>query len=96
MLSNFFDKNFAQSIVTGLIVLLVSIWLSGQARTTSGKRWKVVVIIAYTLILGGLYVLASNVQNGGFANPYVGMGLVMALLGFALKYLGRFFIWWQR
>lgn len=95
-MSDFFDKTFAQGIIASIAVLLISIWLGGQAKPiSSGKGWKIVVIVSYTMILGGLYMLGTHVQNGGLDNPYAGAGLSVAILGFCLKYVGKFFIWWH-
>lgn len=94
---NFFDVNLFQQIVSGLVVLVVSIWLGGKTSpTTDGKGWKTVVIIGWIMIIGGLYIAGINAQNGGFNNPYTGLGLSMFVIGIPIKYLGKFFVWWHR
>ena len=96
-MSDFFDKNLLQGIVSGAIILLISIWLGGRAQSspTTGKGWKITVIFAYVMIFGGLYLFASNLTDGGFNNPYTGMGLSLAILGVILRFIGKFFIWWH-
>ncbi len=96
-MSHFFDVNLFQQIVSGLVVLFVSILLGSRTTkgVTNGKGWKVVVIISWVMILGGLYLAGINAPNGGWNNPYVGMGWSVALLGLLLKYLGKFFLWWH-
>lgn len=97
-MNNFFDTNLFQQIFSGIVVLLVSIWLGAKSGspTTSGKGWKVLVIFSWVLILGGLYTASINTPNGGWSNPYVGLGLSLAVIGLFLKYVGKFFIWWHR
>jgi len=97
-MSDFFDKNFAQGIVTGLIVLFVSILLAGRfiPSSSTGKGWKIVVIFSYVLFFGGLYLFLFNFQRGGLNNPYTGMGFSMTMLGAILNGVGKFFIWWHR
>jgi len=97
-MNNFFDVNLFQQIVSGVVVLLISILLGKNTtkNTVNGKSWKVVVVISWVMILGGLYMISSNVNNGGIYNPYVGMGISSAFLGIILKYIGKFFLWWQR
>lgn len=92
---DFFDKSFTQSLIASLIVIPISIWLGGRALPSSGKGWKVMVIISYLLIFGGSYMIMSNVSNGGLNNLFVGIGITSAIFGFLLRCLGKFFIWWQ-
>jgi hypothetical protein len=44
-----FDKNFLQNIVGGLVVLFISILLSGRAKSapTSGKGGKIAIIVGW-------------------------------------------------
>ena len=96
-MDNFFGIGLWQQIVSGLVVLLVSIWLGGRSSpATDGKGWKIVVIVGWVMILGGLYMFGVNMQAGGFSNPYSGLGLSLFLLGISVKYLGSFFVWWHR
>jgi hypothetical protein len=96
-MSDFFDKSLAQSIVAGLIVALISILLARRTKqTSSGKGWKVVVVLSYLSILGGLVLYAQNAPHGGFENPYTGMGASLFFLGLIMNGVGRFFVWWQR
>jgi hypothetical protein len=94
---SFFDKNLFQQVVSGLIVLLVSIWLGGKATSTPliGKGWKLTIIISWVMILGGLYIMASTHPNGGWSNPYVAMGAGSFIIGLALNRVGKFFDWWH-
>lgn len=95
-MSDFFDKNFLQGIVVTLLGVILSIWLSSRASpTTTGKNWKIVVILAYILIFVGLYIIGSNVNKGGLNNPFVGLGMFTVIVGWALKHVGKFFIWWN-
>jgi hypothetical protein len=94
---DFFNVNLFQQIVSGLVVLVVSILLGNRTAKSKviGKGWKITVIIAWCMILGGLYIIGLNTPNGGIYNPYVGMGLSITILGLLLKYVGKFFIWWH-
>ncbi len=97
MHNNFFDISLFQQIASGLVVLFVSILLGSRTtkNNTGGKGWKVVIIISWMMIIGGLYIAGLNAPNGGLNNPYVGMGLSLAILGIPLKYIGKFFHWWH-
>jgi hypothetical protein len=97
-MSNFFDKNFLQSVASGLLILIFSIWLSNRKQSTSyaGKNWKLAVITGNLMIFGGLYALAVNAPNGGFNNLYVDMGFSAFFFGFPVKYFGKFMVWWHR
>lgn len=94
---NFFDLNLFQQIASGLVVLFVSILLANKTAKTSvsGKGWKVVIIISWIMIIGGLYIVGLNAPNGGLNNPSVGLGLSLVILGIPLKYIGKFFHWWH-
>lgn len=96
-MDNIFNVNLFQQIVSGVVVLLISILLGKNTtkNTVNSKGWKGVVVISWVMILGGLYMISSNVNNGGIYNPYVGMGMISAFLGIILKYIGRFFLWWR-
>lgn len=96
-MSSFFDKGLFQQIASGLVVLLVSLWLGGKAVTNQsvGKRWKISIIVSWIMILGGLYVSGANYPNGAINNPYVAMGLGISLLGLLLNCIGKFFDWWH-
>jgi hypothetical protein len=95
---NFFDKNFAQNIVGGLVVLVITLLLSRNSSTTNtnGRGWKILNIIAWLMIVGGFVLLSQGVQNGGFENVKTGAGLSLALLGWIVLGLGKFIGWWQR
>ncbi len=96
-MQHFFDVGLFQQIASGLVVLLVSIWLGAKSGpTTYGKGWKIIVIIGWMMILGGLYTAGLNSQHGGFSNPYTGLGLSLFILGIPVMYLGKFFVWWHR
>ena len=96
-MQNLFNASLFQQIISGLVVLFVSIWLGGKSSpTTDGKGWKTVVIVGWVMILGGLYMFSQNFPSGGFNNPYTGMGLSIFILGLPVKYLGKFFVWWHR
>lgn len=97
-MSNFFDKNLLQNVVGGLIVLVISVWLSRRTiqPDTSGKGWKIIIIISFIMILSGLYLLGKGSPNGGFDNPETSVGLSLLVLGVLLRYIGKFIGWWQR
>lgn len=96
-MSNFFDKNLLQGIVTGAFFLLLSIWLTSKgAPGSAGKRWKISVILGNAMILGGLYMFARHYPSGHFNNPLAGMGLSIFALGIPVKYFGKFMVWWHR
>lgn len=96
-MENFFNANLAQQILSGIVVLVVSIFLGAKSGpVTYGKGWKIVVIIGWMMILGGACIGISSFSNGGFANPYTGLGLSLFVFGIPVKYLGQFFVWWHR
>lgn len=99
MMENLFDKNLLQNIIGGVVVLLISILLGSRSktRTSSDKKWKVVAIIAWAMIIAGTYIFLTNlVKNGNFHNPYIGLGVTMLILGAILEIIAKFFIWWHR
>ena len=95
---NFFDKNFWQSIVSGLAILLFTAWLGkgSKPKQTTPKGWKVTVIVGWLLMLGGFYEFAVSAPNGGFNNPLTGMGFSFFFIGLILWGLGKFMVWWHR
>ncbi len=97
MIDSFFDKNLFQQVISGLIVLLVSIFLGNKevGKTTISKFWKLIIILAWVSLWGGLYIIFNNFSNGGIYNVYVSMGISLAIFGFFLNLVGKFFIWWQ-
>lgn len=98
-MADFFDKNLLQNIIGGIIVLLISILFARKtlsAPTTSAKKWKAVVILGNFMIFGGFLSFGTRYAEGGFNNPYASIGLLSAVFGFPVKYLGKFFVWWHR
>ena len=87
-MSDFFDKNFWQLIITGLIIMIVSFLFRGKSgeSTTVGKGWKVVVIIAWVIFLAGIYMFVNNSS----------LGISLIILGILLSYISKFFIWWHQ
>lgn len=96
-MANFFDKSFLQSIVSGIVILVISVLLGAKTKTpnTAGKGWKIVMIIGYIMIFAGLYIFAINVNKGGFDNPYTGLGVVLFILGIPVRLIGKFFDWFH-
>jgi predicted phage tail protein len=97
MIDSFFDKNLFQQVVSGLIVLLVSVFLGNKevGKITVSKFWKLIIILAWVSFWGGLYLIFNNLSNGGIYNVYVSMGISLAVFGIFLNLVGKFFIWWQ-
>lgn len=98
-MADFFDKNLLQNIIGGIIVLFISILFASKTLTvptTSAKKWKVVVILGNFMIFGGFLSLATHYADGGFNNPYASIGLLSAVFGLPVKYLGRLFVWWHQ
>lgn len=97
-MSNFFDKGLLQNIVVSAVFLILSIWLSQKSnnKTSSGSGWKIVVVISYLMIFSGIYLFAKYFPNGGFNNVYADMGFCLFIFGILFRWLGKFFVWWQR
>ncbi len=97
LMADFFDKNFFQSIVSGIVILVISTLLGIKTRQpdTAGKGWKIVVIIGYIMIFFGLYVFAINVNKGGLNNPYTGLGISLFVFGIIVRLVGKFFDWFR-
>lgn len=96
-MDTFFDKSLFQQIVSGLVVLLISILLSNKeiGKITTSKFWKLIIILSWILFWGGLYLITINLSSGGVYNIYVGAGMSLALFGFIVNLVGKFFNWWQ-
>lgn len=58
------------------------------------KKWKLVKIVAWVMVVGGMYFLASGSQNGGFQNPATGGGLSLLSVGIIVLTIGKFGAWW--
>ncbi len=58
------------------------------------KKWKVVKLVAWVTIVGGLCMFVSGSQNGGFQNPKTGAGLSLLCIGIILLVVGKFGAWW--
>jgi len=96
-MQDFFDKNLLQSIVSGIIIMFLSILLGSKVKTpkTSGKAWKVVVIIGWIIILSGFYEMIVSTQTGIFRASYFFFGIFISIIGWAITKVGKFFIWWH-
>jgi hypothetical protein len=96
MVDNFFDKNLFQQIFAGIVILLIAGFFSGKQiekeTVSSSKKWKIVVILGWILIIGGA-LFTINSFNGGIYNPYIFTGIGLAFLGLVLNWIGKFFIW---
>ncbi|MDD3171642.1 MAG: hypothetical protein PHO86_04905 [Bacilli bacterium] len=98
MIDTFFDKNLFQQIVSGLVILFVSILIGNKEieKTSVSKFWKLIIILAWILFWGGLYLIIVNFPNGGIYNLKVCIGVSSASLGFIINIIGKFFIWWNK
>ncbi|MFA6253055.1 MAG: hypothetical protein WCV69_02195 [Patescibacteria group bacterium] len=97
-MSDLFDKNLIQGVISSLLVLFISFLLGSRAKTPvpHDKTWKVVKIIAWLMIIGSAYMFLINISSGGFDNNYVGLSIPIFFLGIILELVARFFIWWHR
>lgn len=97
-MSNFFDKGLLQNIVVSAVFLILSIWLSQKSnnKISSGSGWKIVVVISYLMIFSGIYLFAKYFPSGGFNNAYADMGFCLFGFGILFRWLGKFFVWWNR
>ena len=60
----------------------------------TSKRWKLTKLAASLMIIGGGLMFIKNIQDGGFQNPYTGLGFCLGFLGLIGLYVGRFGAWW--
>jgi len=94
-------------ITTGVIIAVlgaaVAHWLGLDgtkvvvvhgARQT--KKWKVLIVLSWTMILVGAYLTITYAPQGGLANPYTEYGINFLIIGFILLQIGRFGAWWNR
>lgn len=97
-MGNFFDKGFVQNIVVSLLFLFISFVLGSKSgpAVAGGKRWKATVVISWFMILSGLYIFGIYFPRDGFVNPYSGLGFCLFFSGIILRYIGKFFIWWNK
>lgn len=97
-MSDFIDKNFWQAIVIGLIFFLAGFLFKGRSAetTTAGKKWKVVVIISYIMIGGGIILLFKDPSTIGIKNSSSVLAWDLILLGVPLNLISKFFVWWHR
>ena len=85
-MNDFFDKNLLQNIIVSVFILLVSILLGARTKKSqsisiSGKDWKILIIISWIMILGGLYLFIENYTYGDFNNPYLVVGFSCLFFG---------------
>jgi len=97
-MDDFFDKNLLQNIVSGLIIMFLGFLLVGRSSksTSSGKFWKVAVIIGIGMMIGGVYLFVTYFPDGGMYNVYASAGVSILVLGYIIKKVGDFFNWWHR
>ncbi|MCK5211903.1 hypothetical protein KAJ89_04335 [Candidatus Parcubacteria bacterium] len=97
-MDDFFDKNFIQGLVSGVIILVMGFLLVGESskRTSSGKFWKVIIILGVGMMIGGIYLFITYFPDGGLYNIYASAGISILVFGYLLKKTGDFFNWWQR
>ena len=89
------------NIIGGLIVIIVAGWLGfGKSERvvivhggSASRKWKWVITISWFIIIVGYCIFIQNFSNGGWQNPWVGLGFCLAFLGFILLGVGKFFHW---
>jgi len=74
--------------------------VSSQAKTPvliekTSKKWKIVKLCAWFLIISGWIVFFSHYERGGFNNPLVGFGFSVGSLGVITLIIGKFGAWWS-
>lgn len=60
----------------------------------TNKRWKVVKLVAWIMIVVGGYMLLSGSSNGGFQNPTTGLGFTLVFIGVIVLFVGKLGTWW--
>ncbi|MFA5228816.1 MAG: hypothetical protein WC446_03580 [Candidatus Paceibacterota bacterium] len=98
MIDTFFDKNLFQQIISGLVILSVSVLIGNKEveKKSVSKFWKLIIILAWILFWGGLYLIIVNFPNGGIYNLEVSIGISSAFLGFIISIIGKIFVWWNK
>jgi hypothetical protein len=102
-MNNLTTQIIAGVVATVIAAILLSIFqLNGQTHkviTIQGKKaskgWKIVIVIAWLMIVSGFYLFLVNYINGGFENVYVGMGFSSFFFGLVLLAIGKFGRWWS-
>lgn len=94
-------------IVTGIIIAVAGAvivhWLGldgtrvvvvyGAKRT---KKWKVLIVLSWVMMLVGIYLTVTHAPEGGLSNPFTKYGAELLIAGFVLLQVGRFGVWWNR
>jgi len=62
----------------------------------TGKGWKIATIVAWIMILSGLYIFALYFPRYGFNNPYSGLGFSLFFIGVITKLIAKFSHWWKK
>ncbi len=60
----------------------------------TSKKWKLTKLIGWVVALVGLYVFVLNNNNGGFSNPFTGLGFCLFFVGIVVIIVGKFGAWW--
>ena len=88
------------AVIAAVIIYLLGIGGAKTIVTVGGtritKKWKVLIVIGWTLLVGGGFYCISWASVSGFSSPKTGIGLSLALLGLLLLLVGRFGAWWNR
>lgn len=90
------------AMVIGTIILGFFGFGGGNHRVTiqngrpATKKWKVVLIIGILMIVSGTSLFANHFPNGGFQDPYSGLGFSLAFIGLFIFLIGKFGRWWSR
>ncbi len=62
---------------------------------STGKVWKVLVLLGWLTVLPGAYLVVRGLGNRGWFDPTTGLGIMIASVGIAALIVGRFGSWWN-
>jgi len=98
-MSDFLDKNLLQNLISGIIVMFVGFLFVGKNvnvnKASSGKFWKSVIIISVLAMFSGFYLFVIYFSEEGLDSAYVNIGLLLFILGYIFKKIGKFLNWWN-
>jgi len=61
----------------------------------TSRRWKKTKLLSWIIFLLGIFIFLSGYGDGGFQNPFTGLGFTLAFVGFLSLVVSRFGIWWH-
>jgi len=61
----------------------------------TAKKWKLVRLISWIMILGGVFLFLKGLGSGGMNSPSLWMGICIGFFGIVGNLIGKLGSWWH-